>query len=608
MLGRLSVAALLITLVGATGAPASAQADFGINDFDVTFHAEGGTTASQAGSHPFAFTTSLKVNSNDETPEGELKELFLDEIPGVVANPIAVPRCKSEDFERLSEGANDCPSSTAVGIFESAAGASGQWATTPVFNLVPPDGTVMRLGFRIADTANVIVDFELSKDPPYRLLATVADFPQAITLLAAKLQLWGVPANQAHDPFRGRCAALGGLCPAGAPQQPFMTLPTSCEGPQSTYYEVLSWEGAEADGSAVSHDGAKPPTPAGFTGCGRLSFGPSVDVEPTTEAAHSPSGLSLSIDVFDEGLGNPAGIAQSQIRDLVLALPEGMTINPKATNGLEYCSEAELDSEAPDSSSGEGCPVGATQGTVEVETPLAEGLLEGSIFAAEPSEENPDLPRLYAVAKAPELGVVVKQIVEIEQDPETGQLFFFAEELPELPLSHLALHLNEREGGLLLTPPRCGVYNGKDAAHEPIRSALTPWSGTSPLAISSSFEITSGPNGGPCPTDQGNTQPGATASCGSCQTPPPPDTAPPNTTIRKREIKARAHLAVFTFDSSESNSHFLCRLGREKAAPCISPKRYTHLEPGRNRFKVWAIDAAGNKDSTPAVARFRFPS
>lgn len=617
MVGRFAVAGLLIALVGATGVPAPAQADFGLNDFDVTFLGEDGGPAQQAGSHPFAFATSLEVNSGGALPKEELRELFLDEIPGVVTNPTAVPRCAAADFGTLNEGVNDCSNSTAVGIVESAAGAADDWTTTPIFNLVPPDGTVMRLGFRVAGTGNVIVDFELSEDPPYRLLATVADFPQAITLFAVKLQLWGVPASSAHNPFRGRCAALGeGLCPSSVPQLPFITLPTSCEGPQSTYFEALSWEGEEAGGSAITHDGAKPPNPLGFSGCGKLAFDPLVDVEPTTEAAQSPSGLDLSVDVFDEGLDNPEGIAQSQLRDFELALPKGWTINPKWTSGIEYCSEADLESETADSSPDEGCPNGAKQGTVEVETPLVEGLLEGSVFAAEPSAGNPGFPMLYVVAKLPELGVAIKQVVEIEPDPETGGLLAFAEELPQLPFSHLHLHLSEGGGALLLTPSRCDVYDGKKgAAHEPIWTEVFPWSNAAPFAISSSFEITSGPNGGPCPTDQGNTQPETTAPCGSCQASPPPDTspppspdiAPPNTAIRKRKLGPRAGVAIFTFDSSESSSHFLCQLGREKAAPCVSPKHYKHLEPGRSRFTVWAIDAAGNGDPSPAVAHFRVP-
>jgi hypothetical protein len=51
-----------------------------------------------------------------------------------------------------------------------------------------------------------------------------------------------------------------------------------------------------------------------------------------------------------------------------------------------------------------------------------------------------------------------------------------------------------------------------------------------------------------------------------------------------------------------------CKLDARKAARCRSPKRYKHLKPGRHTFKAWAIDAAGNKDPTPAKRKFRVPA
>lgn len=89
---------------------------------------------------------------------------------------------------------------------------------------------------------------------------------------------------------------------------------------------------------------------------------------------------------------------------------------------------------------------------------------------------------------------------------------------------------------------------------------------------------------------------------------PAPDTTPPQTTILKGpDRKLGAGIARFRFRSSEAGSRFVCKLDKRKARPCKSPKRYTRLKPGRHRFKVWAIDAAGNKDPTPAKRRFTVP-
>jgi hypothetical protein len=66
--------------------------------------------------------------------------------------------------------------------------------------------------------------------------------------------------------------------------------------------------------------------------------------------------------------------------------------------------------------------------------------------------------------------------------------------------------------------------------------------------------------------------------------------------------------AKFRFLSSEASSIFVCKLDKGKAVRCASPKRYGGLKPGKHKFKVWAIDAAGNKDPSPAKKTFRVPA
>ena len=95
--------------------------------------------------------------------------------------------------------------------------------------------------------------------------------------------------------------------------------------------------------------------------------------------------------------------------------------------------------------------------------------------------------------------------------------------------------------------------------------------------------------------------------------PPPPAAAPtdivaPATKIAKGPgRKLDEGIAKFSFTSNETGSTFKCKLDGRKTADCKSPKRYRHLKPGRHTFRVWAIDAAGNKDPTPAKRRFRVP-
>ncbi len=84
------------------------------------------------------------------------------------------------------------------------------------------------------------------------------------------------------------------------------------------------------------------------------------------------------------------------------------------------------------------------------------------------------------------------------------------------------------------------------------------------------------------------------------------DKTAPETTIVKKKIKGRT--AKFRFVSSEAGSTFQCRLDKRKFKPCLSPKKYKRLKPGKHVFEVRAVDRAGNRDKTPATRRFRiFP-
>lgn len=89
--------------------------------------------------------------------------------------------------------------------------------------------------------------------------------------------------------------------------------------------------------------------------------------------------------------------------------------------------------------------------------------------------------------------------------------------------------------------------------------------------------------------------------------PPAVDTARPETTISIRVLKRRPPIWIFNFHSSEPGSTFRCKLDRSPVAICPSTERLGSLDPGPHVLKVFAVDAAGNKDATPAVARFSVP-
>ncbi|HEV2856816.1 MAG TPA: calcium-binding protein [Solirubrobacterales bacterium] len=90
---------------------------------------------------------------------------------------------------------------------------------------------------------------------------------------------------------------------------------------------------------------------------------------------------------------------------------------------------------------------------------------------------------------------------------------------------------------------------------------------------------------------------------------PPRDRRPPQTRLAAHpralvSAKEKWRQVTFRFTSSERGSSFRCKLDRKPYRPCTSPRAY-RVKAGRHAFRVFAIDAAGNRDLAPAAVRFR---
>jgi hypothetical protein len=59
------------------------------------------------------------------------------------------------------------------------------------------------------------------------------------------------------------------------------------------------------------------------------------------------------------------------------------------------------------------------------------------------------------------------------------------------------------------------------------------------------------------------------------------------------------------FSSSEPGSTFACELNGKPPVPCTSPFA-AKSKKGKNKLLVTARDAAGNRDATPAVAKWKY--
>ena len=498
-------ACALACMVWAAPVPA---AEFGLSDFKVSFTGPEGETVTQAGSHPYLMTTSFDVNTED-TGEGifpveSTKDLLVSLAPGFAGDQSATPRCAALDFLTLRESIKpgggggrtpSCADGTAVGRATIEIGdAGGQGPqTVPLYNLEPVPGKVARLGF-VVQSVPVTVDIALSEQAPYRLVAITSNISQALEVFAAELEIWGVPADPRHDDERGRCyedlSSFDIHCPAGVAERPFLTLPRSCTGPLQIDYELDSWQNPGVfTGESVFTEP--------MSGCGKLGFAPATTTRPSTTSAESATGLEFAIEIKDEGLKNPTGIANADISALKTVFPAGVTLNPSAAEGLGVCTLAQFEAA---SLTTQGCPDAAKVGTMEAETPLLEDhTLRGALYVAQQDDpatagkENPfdSLLALYLLIRDPELGIFIKLPAKVETNEATGQIVTTLTDLPQFPLGHVAVALRSGPRAPLVTPPNCGTYT--------TATTLTPSSGAAPITTTSSFQVDSGPGGSSCP-------------------------------------------------------------------------------------------------------------
>jgi hypothetical protein len=505
---------LLVLLLAALFAAPAADASLGFEDVGLEFTKADESPELQAGSHPFAVTTTLDVNtkldpdSGQQVPDGIFRDLIVSLPAGLVGTPDPVPTCSNVDFlEVVEESQPACPNESAIGI--AAVGASLSPGPgliyAPVYNLKPPPGAAAKFGL-IVFSAPVTVEVGVNPEPPYNVVAHVTNISQIALFYGTRLTLWGTPASPAHDALRGHCvdslngtpteAPSRGLCPlVGIPEKPFLTLPRSCTGPLTTLFQGNAW---------LTDDQVEDvATTPGMSGCEALGFEAEIDSLPTTQRAESAAGLDFNLDIEDEGLTDPSKNAQSDIQKAVVTLPAGVTVNPSVADGLATCAPAEYGRETLGSEPGDGCPQASKVGTVEVETPLLENrVLEGSVFVAQqddpatpvPGAENPfdTMIAMYLVIRNPDLGILVKQAGKVEPDAVTGQLRTSFGEVPQFPFSHLRFHFRPGVRAPLVTPADCGGYTTV--------AEFTPWANPGkPFTTSSDFQVGAGVGGGPCP-------------------------------------------------------------------------------------------------------------
>ncbi|HEX4306599.1 MAG TPA: hypothetical protein VHZ54_11210 [Solirubrobacterales bacterium] len=454
-----------------------------------------------AGAHPdfnIAIHMTKRADSaGNPTPDGNPKDIEVTLPPGLIGNPSAVPTCTQAELVVLNFVA-DCSPSTQVGIASITNYVAGSTVTpVPVYNMVPPSGVAAEFAFNLLSDI-VHIDSSVVADPGspggYRLETTIENISQGIAIGDTTLTLWGAPSSHVHDLERG---GKEGFPPGIEPiesevtrPRALMTNPTHCSPEaQSTGVRVSAWE-APLDYSSTSFDHDEEGNPFLFTGCGQVPFEASLEAQPTTTQADSPTGLDVTLTLPQNEL--PEGISDAALRDAVVTLPEGMTINPSSAGGLGSCSPDQIglgDGNAP------ACGADSRIGSVQIDTPLLPNPLKGNVYLAQQGHNKfGSLLALYLAVDDPATGVRLKIPGKVETDPTSGRLVARFTEAPQLPVDSLQLQLDGGPRASLMTPRSCGTYS--------TRGEFSPWSGNAGVVSTDSFKIEQGPGGAACPSGQ----------------------------------------------------------------------------------------------------------
>jgi hypothetical protein len=504
----------LIAVAITAALPSAAFAAFGIQpgSFESSILDSNGAVvpSPQAGAHPYAQTIKFQFNTKpanfpvapggylpgsgpDPDPDGDVKTAITELPAGFVGNPQAVPRCEQRDFPPPQFGGySRCSTSAQVGVAALDLGAASGQAnppirfTVPVYNLVPPKGVVARLGF--VELVPVVIDITVRTGSDYGITATAKNISEALNIYSSAVTLWGVPADPSHDLLRFRPGAFSPgdasancgqpTCPlsSGLPLTPFLSNPTQCDLPVTTGLQVESWQNPGAFLSYTS-------IPILHNGCDRLALKPSLAVSPTSAGAGEPTGIAVDLNVDQPQAPNALGAPS--IKKVSVTLPEGVTVSPSSADGLGACSADQI---GLGNDADPTCPDSSKVGSVQIDTPVLDEPLLGSVYLAKP-KNNPfnSLVALYVVAKAN--GVLVKLPGVVSLDPVTGRVVSTFDNTPQLPFSRL--HVAFKGGA------RAPLSQANSCGSKTTSATLTSWAGQV-VNITGSYPVGAGAGAPSC--------------------------------------------------------------------------------------------------------------
>ena len=421
----------------------------------------------QAAGHPdFGITDfrfeSEKTGPGHEVPTGQVKDVRVDLPEGLAVNPQATEQCSEAQLEAFN-----CPAASQVGEDEATGAASvlellhlGLTVTEhfPVYNMQRRPGQPARFGVEVnSPTLELLAGLghdlrghiylegglswhheaetsESSGVPTgdYHEYFEIQNIPQQPEVIESKLIFWGVP--QAHTHL-------------GAPTA-FITLPSTCTSKPVTYLHVDSYE---APGQFLPYSNE---TPVTATGCGELAFNPSLSLTAETGAPDQPDGVAADLHV-PQLTGEPSKPDSPDVEGGRVTLPEGLTLDPSAANGLVACSDAQFAEAA--------CPAASGVGSVLVDAPgIPNGSLTGGVYVGVPEAgagpESGGEYRMFVIASAPQYGVGLHLEGRVVADSRTGRLTAVFSGLPQVPFEDFVIYLRGGPRAPLANPLACGAF------------------------------------------------------------------------------------------------------------------------------------------------------
>jgi hypothetical protein len=498
---RIALALTALALAVGISAPAASAVEFSI--LGASFDDIDGNPQRQAGSHPDVTVRFDVPQVNPEDVEShpiEAPHRFLIDLPpGLLANPFAAERCPETALKGGNSGnAAACPVDSQIGVAYIGPRSSVP-LEAPIYNVIAPDGAPAMFAF---NALGVVVRLTPTLRPgEYAITIDSGSISQGIVIDGVKTVFWGVPSDPIHDPER-----YGPIVPGfywkpfttDYPRKAFMSVSTECsQTPQSMTAILDGWKSIGSFTSGTFNTDFEG-EPFRFTGCDQVPFTPSIEARPTTNLADSPSGLDVKITTPQNT--DPDGLSEAHLKDVVLTLPEGMTINAASANGLAACSPGQIGLTTPVgqpkamfNDAPATCAAASKLGTVQIDTPLIDHPLKGAIYLGEQGN-NPfnSLLALYISVEDPLSGTTIKLAGHPVPDPATGRLTVNFMNNPQLPFQEMRVNMFSGPRAALKTPASCGQFASV--------AALTPWSSPEGATAqrSDSFAIERGAGGSAC--------------------------------------------------------------------------------------------------------------